>query len=312
MNDLRDKLIYIRNQLDAMDNLNQKERRLMSNIRTVSQEREKMQYGPSQKWRNILVVVGVFLAIVISITWVEGQNIHSQRLHDRENEIANDRFAWNMEHEDDEPYPGFDGEEITKESSYLMAFGEGVFYAIIVSIVVAGVLAYQARQDKARVDSYNQKVENDNDRIRANNQIARSTKTEIMEEVNRIHKQKAFISQAFLKEAQEWFPRDYGYRTAVDYFIWLVENHAVDNMKEAVTKIQEQIRHEELMQEQREIKEYLGVIIQNQNVIIHQNEELVRQQMLGNMINTANYVTNRSINSNVSQMNARQQNRYRY
>ena len=312
MNDLRERLIYIRNQIDAMDNLNKKERRLLSNMRTVTQERQKQEYDSTQKWRNILVVVGVFLAVVIIITWVDGRSIHSQRLHVRENEIANDKFDWWMEHGDDEPYPGFDGEEITEASSYLMALGEGVFYAVVVSIMVAGVLAFQARQDKARVDSYNKKVENDNDQIRLNNQIARSSKPEIMAEVNRIHNQKAFISQAFLKEAQEWFPRDYGYREAVDYFIWLVENHAVDNMKEAVAHIQEKIRHEELMQEQRDIKEYLGVIIHNQNVMIRQNDELVRQQMLGNMINSANWMTNRSIDSNLSQMNARQQNRRRY
>ena len=94
-----------------------------------------------------------------------------------------------------------------------------------------------------------------------------------------------------------WYPRNYCYSDAVDFFIEAIQNFRADSLKEAINLYVEELRHRQVMQSQQEISN-------QQQEMLGQQQELIRQQKINNVLTTANLFANLSTASAVRQNTA--------
>ena len=83
----------------------------------------------------------------------------------------------------------------------------------------------------------------------------------------------------------EWYPKDYGYPAAVDFFINQVENHLATTIQECVEQYNTYTFRQKVTDNQK-------IMIGNQQIMISKQDEMIRQQMIGNAIATVNMMAN--------------------
>lgn len=284
---VRRDLYHIRDLLQSMDGLNKEEQKLNKSKKKLIEKKELISAPKNKKNPIVIVFLGLMLFALLFNTW----RTHDLAMGEYESDAFNDEFAWKMNHIDDnEPYPGYDGKKPTLVSSmfktllFALPQSAGIAAAVgVVYMVWDGAQKKNREQQNKAIEEHNQRAELENPRIKRHNE-------DVNEEIRNLHARKKTISKRYMAEINDWFPADYAYPTAVNYFINLVEknripclyddacsyeayrmkvvNDAADKFDQYQAKCTEEQRHKEL---------------------IAKEEQLLRQQMVGNMINMATF-----------------------
>ena len=301
MNELRDKLIYVRNMLLAMQKLNQDEEQLRNQIKNTSNVMEFMVENTKKRKKWIFIVIAVFLLIVVTSTDRRLDSLYDRAVKDYEYEVYLEELEWMVEHSEEGPYPGYDEPEPQKMDFLGKAICIGIYHGGVLAGILGGIVAIKFVIDSILIKIQNKRIREMNQSIIEKNILVESTNKKIVTEIEKIHDRKIRISEEYQKNIISWFPRDYGYLKAVDYFINLIDNHMATTIQEAVEQYrnyeyqQAMLAAQQVMLNQQNIlignqEMMIGnqeVMIGNQKIMISNQEELVRQQMHGNMINSA-------------------------
>ncbi|MBP3339744.1 MAG: hypothetical protein J6L69_10110 [Lachnospiraceae bacterium] len=301
MNGLYDGLIYIRSLLLKMQSLNEEEAKVVQQMQRPLIAQRPLHKVKKEKSKIIILIV-VYLLIIITQTFDLSFTLYEDQKRALEYDMVDDKAYWVMTH--DEPYPGYDGELTTNYGTALVkAMVAMLPIAIILAIIVIVIARKINKKENKRIEEFNlanAAIEKDNQRIAEENKGIILYKEECKVQIEEIRKQKCEIANEYRKNALTWFPKDYGYLSAVNYFINLVENHMVTNIQDAVEKYLTYMYRAEVTGELKAIKANQTIMINNQRIMISQQEELVRQQILGNMINSANLAVNISNNAKLT------------
>ena len=155
--------------------------------------------------------------------------------------------------------------------------------------------------NRLRKKQYQEAVEH-NRRIYAHNQ-------KIQQELEVFHERKRQISKEYLTSVCQWYHEDYAFMEAVDFFIHELELGTATNLPEAIKNFREDQYRKSVLRNQGIAIDRLGkmieqnnVIIDNQKILISGQQELIRQQMLGNMIAAATWNETRNIANNTREI----------
>ncbi len=266
MNELYEKLTYARSLILGMCELNEEEERYENRKKPFipSQRYNKEEKANIKKTIMITILSSVLIIIVLSIF-----PILMELLFIRPEDTTADivfSIAWSL-----------------IQIIFLVGFIAGIVCLII---VVA------QKSNESSVKHTNERIKAKNQQILANNQMIEQQNQELEVEISKIRDRKLAVSQEYQRNVLTWFPKDYGYLEAVNYFMQLVENHRVDTIREAVDLYDTYVYRKEMTLKQDAMLNNQIVTINNQKVLISKQDNLVRQQMVGNMINVANMATN--------------------
>lgn len=286
MNELHEKLLYVKSLVTAMGKLNEEEAGLQRKKRTPANVQpiviNKSRQGGSGQ-RAILVVVFVFLFLfnVVPVA----MNRYDAAKEQIEIDKANDEFAWMMEHNGEE-YPGYQGSETVSMVSVLLpAVIRGVVVAFVFTGVIAAISAARRKRQDAMIEENNRKLQNNYEATLKNNEIILRNNAEIDEQIQQIANRRVLISEEYMQNIIEWYPKDYGYPAAVDFFINQVENHLATTIQECVEQYNTYTFRQKVTDNQK-------IMIGNQQIMISKQDEMIRQQMIGNAIATVNMMAN--------------------
>lgn len=295
MNELHADLVYVRNLLLAMQKLNEDEIDLQAQVRQTSKLQETVDVPKKKNKIWTIIVIAVFLIVSAYTSYDKANILYQGEVRQYEYDAFNEQWYWEGTHPEDEPYPGYDGEE-PQFSDYIgMGLIIGVPTGAITALLLGGGFVIKHKLDEAAAKKRNRGIQESNQKKQEQNQAIQLRNNELAAEIQHIHNRKLMISQEYMRNIILWYPKDYGYLRAIDFFINQVENHLASNIKELV----EQYQTYEFRQS---VMGGIRVIINNQQIMISKQDELIRQQMIGNMINMANLATNISTNAKMSQM----------
>ena len=275
-NNLLERLYYIRNLLQAMGKQNEIQQQLESQIRQPSNLKQNI---PEAQYHGKKIALITFIVLAAIFLLLYTPRIYFNEKEQLQYKIENDEFSWNIAHEFSEPYPGYDG---PTQVSFLSCLLKVAIFAIpaaaVIALILGGILSIWNKSQNKHIRKQNQIINDWNQKTIVQNQEVEKQKQILLDEIQKICDKKQLISQEYQKNVLAWFPRDYGYPSAVEYFINKVENHVANTIGEAVQQYEtDRYRQQKL----NEIKNINKTIKEGQ-------DELIRQQMIGNMINLAN------------------------
>lgn len=163
-----------------------------------------------------------------------------------------------------------------------------LFYDIpIVAVLVAAAggiaMAYFRFKDRG-VDEVNRQIEEQNRVNGAYNLQIRAKREENEQKLQAIRQQRQLLVNRYGRHCDNWFPQSYGYMEAVNFFIGQVQNHTTDREK-VIDRYLDYKRDQETRQYREDMRNFQRVNIENQSLMISQQDEIIRQQMIGNVIN---------------------------
>lgn len=280
MNELHENLLYVRSLLLAMQRLNQEEQGLLNQIqepvrawnRAVSSPQKK--YTEYSKGKVVSIILGLFLAMeLIGICQTAGRV-----RQDLKNEVF--LSTEDVKYED---------VTVSETEVYTKAALRSLPMSVIEAAIIGGVVVLANRSKvvkaKKQMELDKKRIENQNLNVREKNYDIQRRNQAIAAEVENIHSRKYMVSQEYQQNVLTWFPRDYGYLSAVDYFINLVENHLVSNIQEAVKEYNTYMHRKKTLENQETMLEYGREMLSKQ-------DRLIKEQMLGNLLNAANLAAN--------------------
>ena len=154
----------------------------------------------------------------------------------------------------------------------LMALFQAIAYPLLLFVALKLLLFWRKKRNSIENNIREKKVNKFNESIAESNEI-------ISEQISIVNREMQEIRQ-LADEELYWYPRNYCYSDAVNYFINVVSNYRADSLKEAINLYVEELRHRQMMQNQ---------------------QELVRQQKINNVLSTANLFANLSTASAINQ-----------
>ena len=268
LNELHEKLIYVRNLILAMENLIKEGEVLQNQLRNTFQM-QKIRPEPQKHRRAwILSTVGGFLLAAIAYILTVSGMIQMQNM-------------WSY--------------EVNVGAYILEVVIRGIIFSLISTGIVAGLVAIIVKIQKWSIRLQNKTAEKVNRQIVIQNEYIKQNNDKLKTEIQKVYNRKLWISRKYQQNVSTWFPKDYLDMPAVDYFINLVENHLVTTIQEAVEKYEQELYRREKLHNQQ-------MMISQQEQLVKQQEYMVKQQMLGNILNTANLVTNIGTNMTVNRM----------
>ncbi|MBO5335929.1 MAG: hypothetical protein J6A94_02205 [Lachnospiraceae bacterium] len=289
-NKLYEDLLYVKSLITAMGNLNIEEMQLQSRKVSPVKPRlvlfEKIRYG---RMIRIFLLVFLVLFFINTIPFVGAAYRYEKTQIELDKE--NDMLAWRMAHKNEE-YPGYQGEEnVNMVSVVLPIVIRGSFIAFVISGMVAAIMTIREKMKDAR----NSQLKNNYENSIKNNQLILQKNAEIDAMIQHIANRRVLISEEYMENIIKWYPKDYGYPSAVNFFINLVENHMANTIQECVEQYNTYIYRQQKLENQQKI-------IDGQNRIISQKDEMIRQQMIGNYIANENLYANRQTAQNTSRI----------
>lgn len=295
MNDLHKDLLYVKDLVTAMGNLNGEEQILLSEKRVLVQPQKIVRNKSRQNKVDFIgILLLVFMALFLFNAVPYAINRYRSEKTQIELEKVNDEFSWSMNHSNQEQYPGYQGtEKVNWVSVLLPPVIRGFIIAGIFTGIVAAVITVVRKRQDADVDKRNKTMQMNYEAALKDNEVILQRNAEIDEKIKQIANKRALISQEYMQNIIEWYPKDYGYPSAVDFFINLVENHLATTIQECVEQYNTHLFRQEVTDNQQ-------VMINNQVVMISKQEEMIRQQMIGNVIAAANLMTNIAMAGNTA------------
>lgn len=162
------------------------------------------------------------------------------------------------------------------------------------------------------IDKKNLEIKQQNDQINQRNAVFRER-----EEVP-VLQQIAVVQEQYTEEISRWYPCDYCYIEAAEFFLNAIKNFRADNVKEAINLFENTKHQQRVEQNQKQMVQQQNTMIQQQNVMVQQQNEMIRKQNLSNIlaigglimqagtqsaINNAAYGTQSAINRNTAAVN---------
>ena len=141
----------------------------------------------------------------------------------------------------------------------------GGFILVAIEVVVLIVIL---KLRSKYIDSKNRTVAQQNDAIDRKNEELANVEQEIRRELSD-------IQTRYNEEVGGWYPPDYAFPDAVDFFISSIQNSRADNLKEAVNAYEEDL-HRRRIEAQNEQN------LANQKVMQQQLEAIDESQRIGN------------------------------
>lgn len=291
MGELHEKLMYVKDLVTAMDKLNQEEQGLLRQKKhPVTQNEVVVEMPQEQKGKKVLILIAVFVVLFVMNTVPLVSNLHKSQQSQIRRERLDAEFSWNLEHPGEE-FPGYNDEpEESWVFTYFLAVARGFIISFIITGILALVLNYNAKSKRADAERRNERQRKQHQDIQKNNELIVWQNKEIDEKINQINNRRRLISQEYMENIIAWYPKDYGYLSAVEFFINLVENHLAETIQECVEQYNTHMFREEVKENQKD----------TQKIVITAYENIVRQQMIGNMIATANLVANMATAANTA------------
>ena len=303
MNDLHKNLLYVKDLVTAMGNLNREEQKLLSEKRVPVQPQRIVS---NKSHQNKVAFIGILLLVFMVLFLFNAVPYAINRYRSEKTQIelekAKDEFSWSLSHPNQEKYPGYQGtEKVNWISVLLPPFIRGFVIAGILTGIVAAVITVVRKRQDMDMDKRNKTLQVNYQATLKNNEIIMQRNAAIDEKIKQIANKRTLISQEYMQNIIEWYPKDYGYPSAVDFFINLVENHLATTIQECVKQYNTHLFRQEVTDNQQEM-------LDNQKVMISKQEEMVKLQMMGNMIAAANLMTNIAMANNTADIAERARN----
>lgn len=291
-------LYEVKNLLIAMNNLNAKELQVRGQIRQTipAQNIQLKQSTKKGGWITLLITAFVVMTLFFALCSAPKAMSESERLY--EEAVINDKFAWRMEGNAQETYPGYRGsveEPITFGTAYMRALPKTGITSLVLVVIVGAVIFSIQRSHNAAVEKENKKrtkqyqaVLEQNNQIMANNQ-------RVQAEIQAFHERKRQISREYLTDTCRWFHEEYAFMEAVEFFIHELELGTATTLPEAIKNFREYEFRKQVIENQKTMIDNQKIMINNQEIMISNQEEMIRQQMIGNFIAAATWMETRSI-----------------
>lgn len=289
---LIEKLEYAHKLIRAMDNLNQEEIKERKNyVELPVLPEAPRQTGKTRKrsW-YLLCLAAAYVLTTLFVTWIYSTSIMIQREKDYQNALFEDKFDWDVNYAEEKgEYPGYKGDiqPYTRGEALLRALPIGLVEAAVYTAVGAvSVFVFlkikktgKKEEYKMAIDKYN-KIAQDYHMIQANNR-------KIYGRIEDIHRRKKAVSSEYLANVPDLLPEkdEYEYRTveAVGYFIRELKSGIAATLPEAVNNYRQYRFREEMR-----IK--ADATLRSQEMARRQQEEMIAQQMIGNLIGFATFM----------------------
>lgn len=130
-------------------------------------------------------------------------------------------------------------------------------------------------------------------------------------QIEAFHERKRQISKEFLENLCKWYPKEYAFMEAVEFFIHELDIGTATTLPEAIKNFREdQYRknvvenQEKMINNQKTMINNQIIMINNQKIMISKQNEMIRQQMVGNCIAAATFSEVQNISSTVSNIDA--------
>ena len=166
----------------------------------------------------------------------------------------------------------------------------GIFYFVGISILAIPVVALGIGKHSASVNRKNQQI--------------REYNAQVFAEVDRCDAVIAQCQAELRPETNAWFPVNYCYKDAVDWFVTAVENYRCDSVKELIRECEADARHREVMQSQADLRRSMETGF---NQVIHNQREMSRLMRVNNALAVANVTATiqntRAVERNISAVN---------
>lgn len=282
------KLEYAYNAIRAMDNLNREEieeRKKYIDLPVLPAAPQQTGKTRKRSW-YLLCLAAVYLLLTLLFTWSYSSHIMRQREKDYRNALFEDEFDWNVNYAETEgEYPGYRGDiyPYTRAEALLRALPIEIIDAAVYTAVGAVIVflfmkilkAGKNAEYKMAIEKYNQIAQNYHN-VQANNQM-------IYERIEDIHRRKKTISSEYLTNARGLLQEKYCNMRAVGYFIQELKCGIATNLPEAIESYRK-------YQFQEEMKAKMDELLYKQELAKRKQEEMIAQQMIGNLINFATYM----------------------
>lgn len=307
------KLKYVRGLLDRMGALNAEQKKAESRLGGI----QAIDSAPVKRTSKVLwgvLVIAVSMLYLLAACFVVKIYADSRySLWDDQYEAAVwfDEEMWNEEHggETDPPaYPGYRGplkEHITYGEAVLMVMNEQANYLLLPPLVI-GIIIFAAY--KARVAEWRTKIKKhdaETERILRHNDMVVNNNIAVNWQIQDVKGKKGQVSREFLENAGSWFPREYCYYAAVDFFIHELQFGMASTLGEAVRNYREEMHRRYVEKKLDELAGMLSIVIDNQAVIVSTQEALLRQQMIGTFISCATWEETRRASQSITDMSYR-------
>ncbi len=165
---------------------------------------------------------------------------------------------------------------------FMSLFGSGKLYlsALIIGIGL-GFLPARLIRKKAEqsIAQKNQFRASQNAQIEAHNQATMAAEQAVIDQIQQVRSQ-------YEQEISPWYPSDYCYLEAANFFLSALQNYRADTLKEVVNLYEDTL--------------YKNRIEQSQLRMEQSQQELVRQQKIGNILAVGNLVMQAGIQGAVN------------
>lgn len=285
MNELHKKLINMKNLVANLNQYNQKENNYKAQMQPMINSDIYAAKKVTKKYFAIIAIVAVIF-LLLSVPTFLGD---IQRAYKADS--VDDEFQWALHHPGEE-YPGYKEDSSIVKSILMSDFGPIIIIAVIIAGGYIAVIKVMNTSKKKAVDENNKKIEEQN-------KINKLRNMNLFNEVATINQERETLYVEITRNLQEWFPKDYCFLNAIDYFINLVENHMADTIQKAVELYLDDMRYRITNQKLDQIKGSMLVMINNQQVMMSKQDEMIRQQIIGNCINSANLANNMAMRRDI-------------
>ena len=173
--------------------------------------------------------------------------------------------------------------------------------AFIVAAIVAAIIVKKYNKkinrdnnkEEKRVSELNAQIKEKNDQIVQHNNM-------VDERRNALYKEMNDIKERMLAETSSWYPNDYYVLDSVEYFISLVKNHEADTVKEMITAYKRDQYHNQVLNNQMDMRQKLNAMVDNQKTMLENQEEMIKLQKISNVLQTIQCVNGFIIAGNTS------------
>lgn len=294
MDTLHKNLLYVKDLITAMGNLNGEEEKLLRQKRIPIRAQQVVLNKPKQnKGTLIVILLLIFAGLFFVNTAPYALSSYRSEKVQLELDKTNDKFSWELHHPKEEKYPGYQGRDsVNWVNVFVPASIRGFIISFVITGIIAAIMASVRKKRDASVDERNRQMKMNYETVLRNNEIILQKNAEVDEQLKQINNKRTLISKEYLQSIITWYPKDYAYLSAVNYFINQVENHMANTIQECVEQYNTYLFRQQITENQQAMLNNQIVMINNQRVMISKQEEMVRQQMIGNAIATVSMMAN--------------------
>lgn len=186
------------------------------------------------------------------------------------------------------------GFQITEIMYKILLFVLGLNIDLVLLILLIINIAVGALCSFAIIKRINKNTEDKNNKIIESNKKTEEQNNALYKAEVEVIEQIKTIQRRYETEVLPWYPNDYCYIEAADFFLNSILNYRADNLKEAINLYEDYLHKTRIERAQQQM-------VANQDA-------MVKQQMLGNMLAVGNMVMQAGIDNSIKAHSANMQN----